>query len=246
MKRIFLTVLTILAVVMGAARAEDQAAAPMLAEVAAPAPPAAQGDKPTPVPPYLAPVPEYGRWTVSFKYDEADAAVGSDAAAASDAPKASAVPDGFPTLIETTKAGDMRTVALTFLKGAPKQFTCQQDWVLWSTPRGPKVIIADPSHMPYMYYTKGYALLEGVTIGAATFQETEDYNNAPAFHYKSGDTDVWIDVATMLPVGVKRGGVEAVYNFISTSKKITLKIPPDQAELLQKGLETEKYVRSLR
>ena len=242
----------VVAVAAQAARADDEipagttvAAVPTVTPVVV----ETSDDKPSPRPPYLAPVPDYGKWTVTFKFEPAEpdpAAAGTDADGAAQTPKAPAPPDGFPSVIETVKAGDLRSVALTFVKGAPKRFICQGDYVLFPTPRGPQIMVVDPSHRPYMYYSTGFAMLEGTVIGAATYQGVEDYNGAQAFHYKNADTDVWIDIATMLPLGVKKGIVEAVYQFIPTPKKPVVTIPPDQAALLEKGIEADKYVRSLR
>jgi hypothetical protein len=66
-----------------------------------------------------------------------------------------------------------------------------------------------------------------------------------AFHYKSGETDVWIDVVTMLPLTVKVPGLEVVYQFLPPPPRPFL-IPKDQAGLLQKEQEADKKVRSLR
>jgi hypothetical protein len=202
----------------------------------------AQSDeKPAPKPkaPFLAEVPDYGHWTVTFKYE---GAASSDATGSAKPP---AVPDGSPMVIDTIKTGELRGVVLTFADGKSKQFTCQGDWVLASTEKGPQLSIATPMQHPYIYYTPGFVLLDGVKLNLSDFKETDLHNGMPAFHYKTGDTDVWIDQDTMLPLGVKKPGVEVAYQFLPAPPK-PFDIPKDQAALLKKEQQDYKAVRSMR
>jgi hypothetical protein len=139
----------------------------------------------------------------------------------------------------------LRGVLVTLANGTSQEFTCQGDWVLSSTPKGPQLSIASPTKTPYFHYTQGYVLLDGVTVNLSTFKGLTAHNGVQAFHYKSGETDVWIDVVTMLPLTVKVPGLEVVYQFLPPPPRPFL-IPKDQAGLLQKEQEADKKVRSLR
>ena len=105
-------------------------------------------EKPAPKPkaPFLAEVPDYGHWTVTFKYGWALPV--APPAATSRRPCRT----GSPTLIDTIKTGDLRGVTLTFPDGTSKQYTCQGDWVLASTPKGPQLGIATPTWPLYLLH----------------------------------------------------------------------------------------------
>jgi hypothetical protein len=199
---------------------------------------------PVPRPPYLAAVPDYGHWTVKFTY-KANAPAAPASGATPAAPAASAPPDGFPTAIDTIKTGDLRGVVLTFANGTSKQYTCQGDWVLTSGAKGPQLGIASSTSRPYIYYTTGFILLDGVKVDPTTFQELAKYNGVPAFHYKSGDVDVWVNPATMLPLAAKQPGVEVSYQFLNPPPK-PFPIPDDQASLLKKEQNAYKSSQTLR
>ncbi|MCE0496844.1 MAG: hypothetical protein LV481_02700 [Methylacidiphilales bacterium] len=199
--------------------------------------------------PYLAPVPDYGHWIVTFK-SVTDASPGTASpadgtAAATSAPPVPPAPDASPKTIETIKTGNLRGVTVTLNNGTSSQFTCKGDWILCSTPTGPALGIASPLSHPYTYYTTGYILLDGVTINMSTFKETALHNGALAFHYKSGDVNVWIDPVSMLPLTVKNLDVEASYRFLTPPSE-PLPIPKDQAALLQKEEAAYKAVSSMR
>jgi len=193
----------------------------------------------TPKAPYLAAVPDYAHWTVTLKY----AATAFDSAAKADKPQPP--PAGYPTIIDTIKTGDLRSVVLTFPDGASKQFTCQGDWVLASTPNGPQLSIATAMERPYVYYTKGFVLLDGVTINPSTYRDAPIHNGAQTFHYKSGDEDVWIDIDSMLPLAASKGGVEVSYKYLPAPPRPFI-IPKDQAALLLKEQAAFQSTRSLR
>ena len=115
----------------------------------------AQTDEvPVPKAPYLAPVPDYGHWKVTFKYRKAETPAApsycrqcngqsdrcsADAGASACAARTIPASDGSsPTSIETIKTGDLRGVTLTFADGTSKEFTCQGDWILnWTRERPP-------------------------------------------------------------------------------------------------------------
>ncbi|MDD5350113.1 MAG: hypothetical protein PHQ12_07865 [Chthoniobacteraceae bacterium] len=182
---------------------------------------------------------------VTLKYDAAATDGTAAAGNASAKPAPATPPDGFPTIIDTIKTGDLRAVILTFASGTTQQFTCQGDWVLASTPKGSQLSIASPSRSPYIFYTPGFVLLDGVTINPSTFKEEAIHNGVHAFHYRSGDVDAWIDIASMLPLSVKQPGVEATYQHLPAPARPFV-IPPDQAALLLKEQEADKKVRALR
>jgi hypothetical protein len=196
-------------------------------------------DKPLPHEPYLAAVPDYAHWTVTMKYET----TAFDSAARGDKPPV--VPSGYPSVIDTIKTGDLRSVLITFADGTSKQFTCQGDWVLASTPKGPQLTVATPTTRPYVYYTRGFVLLDGVTINASTYKDVATHNGRLTFYYKSGDTDAWIDIGSMLPLTVKKGGIEADYEYLHAPPRPFL-IPADQASLLQKEQGAYQSTRSLR
>jgi hypothetical protein len=79
----------------------------------------------------------------------------------------------------------------------------------------------------------------------STFKETGLHNKEIAFHYKSGQTDVWIDPSTMLPMAVKKDGVEASYEFLTPPPR-PFPIPKDQESLLQKEEGAYKATSSMR
>ena len=219
MKKTFFAIITGLGLIAGTGLAQAQT-----------------DEKPTPKAPYLAAVPDYGHWIVTFKYN--------DATAAND-PKAPAGTNGFPANIDTIKTADLRGVVFTAVDGSSKQFTCQGDWILASTPKGPQLGIATHSWSPYIYYTKGFILLDGAKIDPSTYKETEMRNGVLAFHYKIGDEDVWIDPETMLPLAVKKQTVEASYQFLPAPPR-PFSIPADQAALLKKQEDADKALHSLR
>ncbi len=180
----------------------------------------AQSDeKPVPKPPYMEPVPDYGHWKVTFHYKpapkkDAASATGGDITTTTVPGAPPAAPPDVPLVsIETIKTGDLRGVTLTFADGTTKQFTCQGDWVLSSTPKGPQLGFASQTEQPYGYYTTGFILLDGVTINMSTFKEAAKHNDVMAFHYKSGNTDVWIDPYTLHPLAAKQEDVEVSYDF---------------------------------
>jgi len=248
MKPIFFTIIMVLGLTAGQERVWAQV-----------------DEKPVPKPPYLAPVPDYGHWTVTFKYENAPVSATSStgdstsptaakpavttaaavAPVATTAPTATAAPDGFPTVIDTIKTGDLRGVVLTFANGTSRQFTCQGDWVLTSTSKGAQVGIVNSSWAPYVYYTTGFILLDGVKIDLSTFKETAKHNGVLAFHYKSGDADAWIDIDSMLPLAVKRSGVEVSYQFLNPPPR-PFPIPQDQESLLQKEQAAYQSTKSMR
>jgi len=210
--------------------------------------PAQTAEKPAPRPPYLADVPDYGHWIVTFKYtpDASTGAAGSTTGGpGADGAKPPTAPDGSLTAIETIKTGDLRGVTLTFGDGTSKQFTCQGDWVLCSTPKGPQLGFATSTSRPYAYYTAGFILLDGVKIDPSTFKEASPRNGVLAFHYKSGDVDVWIDPGSMLPLAAKQNGVEASYAFLTPPPK-PFDIPKDQESLLKKEQSAYKATRAMR
>jgi hypothetical protein len=220
---------------------------------------AQSGDLPTPQPPYIEPVPDYGHWKVTFKYvADAPAAPAAPATPAKPpvpvttttpstpvAPSAPSVPDGSPTAIETIKTGDLRGITLTLADGTTKEYTCQGNWVLCSTPKGPQLGIATPTAFPYPYYTAGFILLDGATISQSTFKETKQHNGVMAFHYKSGTTDIWIDPNTLLPLAAKKDGVEVTYQFLTPPPR-PFPIPKDQSDLLQKERAASQATSSMR
>jgi hypothetical protein len=230
MKRIFFVIVVAWGLVAGSDLAQAQA-----------------DQKRMPQAPYLASVPDYGHWIVTFKYipDASTSAASGPGGAAANPPAAPVVPDGSPTAIETIKTGDLRGVTLTFGDGTSKLFTCQGDWVLCSTPKGPQFGIATPTAQPYAYYTTGFILLDGVKVNPSTFKETVPRNGVFAFHYKSGDADIWIDPGSMLPLAVKVPGIEVSYQFLTPPPK-PFDIPKDQESLLQKEQSAYKATSSMR
>jgi hypothetical protein len=213
----------------------------------APVPAQTAEKPPMPQAPYLAPVPDYGHWVVAFKYESASAAPAADGDgdAATPAPKPPAAPDGFPVTLDTIKTGELKGIVLTFADGTSKQFTCQGDWVLTSSPKGPQLSVASSSQRPFVYYSPGFVMLDGVTINLSNFKGYLMYKGTPAFHYQVGELEVWIDINSMLPLAVKNGGVEAAFQFLAPPPKPFV-IPQEQADLLKKEQDADKKARALR
>jgi len=209
----------------------------------------AQADgKPVPKAPYLAPVPDYGHWIVTFRYDGASDAApdnGAAAPASTDAPKPPGAPEGYPASIDTIKTGLLRGVVLTFGDGSTKQYTCQGDWVLSSTPKGPQITAASSTQNPYPFYSSGFVLLDGVAVNPSTFKGVEMYKGNPAFRYQSGNSEVWVDIPSMNPLMVRHEGVEVSYQFLAAPPR-PFAIPDDQADLLQKEQAADQKARTLR
>ncbi len=197
--------------------------------------PAQSEEMPVPKPPYLTPVPDYGHWKVTFKYEAA-------APATTPTPSTSAE---LPTTVETIKTGDLRGVTLTFAKGPPQQFTCQGDWVLNSSAKGAQLRIVTPLAIPYPYYTTGFIFLDGIKVDPSTFKEAVPHNGVIAFHYRSNEVDVWIDPTSMHPLAAKKDGVEASYEFMTPPPR-PFPIPQDQESLLQKEQQAYKATSSMR
>ena len=195
-------------------------------------------DKPTPKAPFIAPVPDYGHWLVTFKYS-------ADPDKTDDKTKPPAVPNGYPVTIDTIKSDEMKSVVLTFADGKSKQFTCRGDWIMTSTAKGPQLSIASPSSQPFMFYTAGFILLDKVSLNASNFQGAETHNGVLTFHYKSGDVEAWVDRTTMLPVGAKENSVEVSYQFMTPPPK-PFPIPEDQSALLKKEQSAYQATRALR
>ena len=114
-----------------------------------------------------------------------------------------------------------------------------------STPNGPQLGLATPTAHPYIYYTLGFILLDGVKIDPSTFKGAALHNKVMAFHYKSGAVDIWIDPNTMLPMAAKQEGVEVSYQFLTPPPR-PFPIPKDQESLLQKEQAAYKATSSMR
>lgn len=201
--------------------------------------PAAAQSPARPKEPFIAAVPDYGHWMIRLKYEPS-----SESAASGPAAPAQVAPT-LPTVIDTIKTGELKSVVLTLSSGTTQQFTYQGDWVLCSSPEGPKLSIATADRPPHPYFSTGFALLDGLTIDNSTFKEATVWNGVQAFHYRIGETDVWIDSATMLPLALRQPGLEATYQFLPAPPKPFL-IPEDQEILLKKQRTVDKKVRTLR
>ena len=200
---------------------------------------------PVPVAPYLAAVPDYGHWTVTFKYPPEPSTPA--------APGASA-PAPTPTLpvnkYDIIKTGDMMLVTLTAGSGTPKIFYQRGDWIVTVNPENAQqaqVLVPSPDHLPYPYYTKGFMLMDGMTLGPSNFKGLVKYNNSPAYYYQPKGGEVWISPHSMLPMAVKssKEGLIAEYQFLQPPPA-PFQIPGDQASLLQKEQDAYKAVRSMR
>jgi hypothetical protein len=189
----------------------------------------AQSDEqPVPKAPYLTPVPDYGHWMVTFKYAPS-APAPTPAGAPPAAPAAPEPPtgqDGPPKSIETIKTGELRGITVTAFDGSTREFTCQGNWVLSSSPHGAQLGIITPVSHPYTFFTTGYILLDKAKIDPSTYKGVEKRNGIQAFHYKSADLDVWIEFLTPPPR--------------------PFPIPKDQQELLEKEQAAYKATSSMR
>ena len=82
-------------------------------------------------------------------------------------------------------------------------------------------------------------------IDLTTFKEAALHNGVMAFHYQSGNVEVWIDPDSMLPLTVKQPGVEASYQFLTPPPQ-PFDIPKDQAALLKKEEQAVESTRAMR
>lgn len=198
---------------------------------------------PVPHAPFLAAVPDYGHWTVTFKYPPNPAAKAGDAATA---------PPPAPPVnqIDIIKTGDMMLVTLSTTGAPPRIFYQRGDWIVTVNPQGSQqaeVLVPSPDHMPYPFYTHGFMLMDGAVLGPNNFKGLVKYNDTPAFYYQTNVGEVWISPHTMLPIAVKsaKEGLIAEYQFLPAPPS-PFQIPGDQASVLQKQQDADKAVRSMR
>ncbi len=203
---------------------------------------ASGGDRPAPQAPYLAPVPDWGHWTVTFKYPPTPDPAGGP-------PKPGEPPGGFPAAVETVRAGGLGMTTASFPAAPPQTFYQQGVWIATATPQGPQVLSAGPGRLPFPGYTAGFSLLDGVAIGPKTFKDVARSGGATCFHYEDKgtdrDTEAWIAVDTMLPVTVRTAdGIEADFQFEARPTQPVV-VPADLLALLQKEQAAYQYTRAL-
>lgn len=206
----------------------------------------AQGQEeinPVPQAPYLAQIPDYGHWTVSFKYpSELPPKAGDTKPVEAPAPPVNK--------IDIIKTGDMMLVTVMSSSGPPKIFYQRGDWIVTVNPQSTQqaqVLIPTPDHLPYPFYTHGFMLMEGMVPGSGNFKGLVKYNHMPAYDYQTKGGEVWIAPDTMLPIAVKssKAGLIAEYQFLPAPPS-PFQIPSGQASLLQKEQEAYKGVGSMR
>jgi hypothetical protein len=205
---------------------------------------------PVPQPPYLAPVPDYGHWVITFKFASEAAAKAAAPTAPGTPADAAAAPVLPLTRADIIKTGDMRLVTLSTGNGPPRIYYQRGDWIVTINPQNEQqaqVLVPTPFHLPYPFYTEGFMLMDGMVLNASNFKGVEKYNGKSVYHYQPEGGEVWIAPGTMLPVAVKSTseGLIAEYQFLPPPPA-PFTIPHGQNSVLDKAQKSYKAVQAMR
>jgi hypothetical protein len=217
-------------------------AAGLLAAMVSPA--WGQEQKPVPIPPYLAPVPATGHWTLHLS---------RSAASASGTPVPAPVAAGEPDSIEMVKGRSLLFATLTFSGGNVVHLDREGDSYFRRTTAGLELLGGFPS--PYVL--DGFLFAGWVrTEGTAAFQGVVKYRGATCFYYRNGKgepaqwdprygQEAWIDVLTMLPIAAKSDGLEVDFQFHDAPSS-PLQLPVDEARLVKNREEAVRVMNTIR
>ena len=192
-----------------------------------------------PKPPYVAPVPIYGHWTVVLESEPATSPAGHHHAR----PKVES--QQIPTTIDTIRTGDLKRVILSYSTGASQQFDQTGIYFLTSdaSGSGTKLFIPHPDVPPYPFYTNGFLFFE--TLNPSWFRDIVKMGGINCFHYQNGSTQLWVAVDSMLPVAAKSEGITAHYQF-QPAPGSPIVLPPDEKAVLEKEMNAQKASQSVR
>jgi len=180
-------------------------------------PAAAQDQKLMPVPPYLAPVPGSGHWTITLKHSSG---LSPDGVAVASTPRDS----DEPLTIDTIRCGGISRVTLNFETASPIQIDQRGDCYIRKTSTGVRLFGTANGTLSFFALDDGFLFAEWVRREApGAFQKVVQYEGVTCFYYQNqkpetekdptNGQEAWIDVHTMLPVAAKDDGIEADYQF---------------------------------
>jgi hypothetical protein len=212
-------------------------------------PAAAQDQKLIPVPPYLAPVPSSGHWTITLKHSSS---LSPNGAAVASTPLSS----DEPLTIDTIQGGGISCVTLNFQKAPPVQIDRKGDYYIRRTSTGVQLFGTANGTLSFFALDDGFLFAEWVRQeGAAAFQKVVQYEGVTCFYYQNhkpetqkdpnNGQEVWIDVHTMLPVAAKADGIEADYQFHDPPTSPP-PLPLEEANLIQARENALKIQSSIR
>ncbi len=179
---------------------------------------------PAPKPPYIAPLPHDGHWLITLKRAEPD-----PAQSISDKRARTVTPEPIPTAIDTLKTGDTKRITLTFRDGTAQQIHQVRGYILTTAAEGPQISTATPGAPPYPFYTTAFLFVEN--IGPSTFKGVASIQGKECFYYRTGTTEAWIDIDSMLPIASKAEGIIAHFQFLPPPTT-PIALPPEEASIL--------------
>ena len=192
---------------------------------------------PIPKPPYVAPVPGYGHWTVEL-ISEAAATPATVPGNPTVAPL-----QRTPTTIDTIRTGDLKRVTLSYSTGASQQFDQAGIYFLTSSASRVEIFVPHPGDSPYPFYTDGFLFFE--KLSPSWFRDVVKIGSVDCFHYQNGSTQLWVAVDSMLPVAARSGGITARYQFQQTPTS-PIVLPPDEEAVLEREIKAYKAYQSVR
>ncbi|XHR27169.1 MAG: hypothetical protein ACFUZC_14580 [Chthoniobacteraceae bacterium] len=166
-----------------------------------------------PKPPYVAPLPQNGHWTITL-----------NSVAQTDKER-------VPATIDTIKTGETKQVTLLYKDGTSQRFNHAGGYIFTQSSKGVEIFTKLPGIPAYPCYTDGFVFVEN--IGPAVFKDMAKISGTECFHYQTGSSDVWIAVDSMLPVAARSGNLTAYYQF-QPPPTAPIALPPEEAAILRK------------
>lgn len=160
---------------------------------------------PPPKPPLVTPVPENAEWTVAVEYPK-------DPKPLPEAPKRS---DWRPVEVQSTKVGKIKRDLITTRDGLKRENWFVDAMLFWRNPQGEVSVsdmrsaeagdpMEDSPSVPVGFPGVGWLKLDN-------YVDVVMFEKRPCYHYVKDEAEAWIDVATRLPAGYKRGKI--IYRF---------------------------------
>lgn len=181
-------------------------------------------EAPHPSPPYLAPVPMRGHWTIKLKRVTSAHPLQDQS-----------LPPDVPTKIEITTVNHAKRTTLTLGDGTTQDFDQEDGYLIFSSSAGLRVVSATERIFQSPFCSDGFLFAEWLrTAGISAFKETVTYRGILCFHYQNGSVDVWTDSNTGYPVAAKDKDIEADYEFL----------PPPSGPLIFPRQETDALLKA--
>jgi hypothetical protein len=191
---------------------------------------------PTPMPPYVAPVPGAAHWIVTLKSKAAASPVGPSA-------RPEAGPQRAPSTIETIKTGDTKEVTLSYDDGTSQRFDQVGFYFMTGSGSKTELFISNTVHPPYQFYTKGFLFFD--TLDPSWFRGITKVGTVDCFYYNSGAVELWVAIDSMLPVAAKSGGILASFSFLPAPTS-PIALPPNEQALLDRQIKAYNTFQSVR